>query len=192
MSIQSIEIAAVGQTLPDFVLPSHTGQVVRIADYKGTKNLILFFMREFNCSSCNEYARRLSMLYPEIQKTSTEVLVVGLGGELLAQSMAKRVNAPYPVLYDRDGAVYDLLRLDRVLFSVIQRSAAFVVDQNGVVRHTHHITVPAQWRSLGALADVLTSLNVQEPLVLANAARSGGSSFWQQTIQRLVSRTPEK
>ncbi len=32
-----------GQEAPDFVLPSHLGQSVRLSDYRGRKNVVLAF-----------------------------------------------------------------------------------------------------------------------------------------------------
>ena len=36
-------MAEVGDLAPDFALPAHTGEVVRLSDYRGEKNVILSF-----------------------------------------------------------------------------------------------------------------------------------------------------
>jgi peroxiredoxin len=37
----------VGLPAPNFALESNTGQIIDLSDYKGRKNVILYFMREF-------------------------------------------------------------------------------------------------------------------------------------------------
>lgn len=46
MSDESAEIE-IGSVAPDFALESNEGKTVRLSDYKGRKNVILYFMREF-------------------------------------------------------------------------------------------------------------------------------------------------
>ena len=157
----NLKITTVGLPVPDFTLPSHKGETVHLAAYQGRQNVLLFFMREFRCGSCTAYARQLVTHYPLITAQNAEVLILGLGGEELAQRLAQQINAPFPVLYDREGEVYDRFRLDRVLFSLIQRSAAFVIDQQGVIRYAHQEIIPAEWRRVGALGDTLTALNAK-------------------------------
>lgn len=36
-------VLAVGQRAPDFTLKSHEGQVVRLSDYRGKKNVVIAF-----------------------------------------------------------------------------------------------------------------------------------------------------
>ncbi len=36
-------VLQVGQVAPDFTLKSHTGQLVRLSDYRGKKNVVLAF-----------------------------------------------------------------------------------------------------------------------------------------------------
>ena len=38
----------IGSHAPDFKLPSTDGSEIRLSDFRGKKNVILFFVREFN------------------------------------------------------------------------------------------------------------------------------------------------
>ena len=38
----------IGTTAPDFSLPASNGSEVRLADFRSKKNVVLFFIREFN------------------------------------------------------------------------------------------------------------------------------------------------
>ncbi len=37
----------IGSKAPDFELQANTGQVIRLEDYRGHKQVLLFFIREF-------------------------------------------------------------------------------------------------------------------------------------------------
>jgi peroxiredoxin len=38
----------IGSTAPEFILPANTGLEIKLADFESKKNLVLFFVREFN------------------------------------------------------------------------------------------------------------------------------------------------
>jgi len=40
--------AKIGSYAPDFRLPSTSGSEVGLSDFRGRKNVVLFFVREFN------------------------------------------------------------------------------------------------------------------------------------------------
>ena len=40
--------AKIGSHAPDFHLPSTNGNEIRLSEFRGRKNVILFFVREFN------------------------------------------------------------------------------------------------------------------------------------------------
>ncbi len=40
--------AKIGSHAPDFRLPSTNGSEIELSDFRGRKNVVLFFVREFN------------------------------------------------------------------------------------------------------------------------------------------------
>ena len=58
----------------------------------------------------------------------------------------KTLNAdPTRVLYDETGTAYKSYWLERVFFSMIQQSAALVVDTQGIVRFALVANNPRSW-----------------------------------------------
>jgi peroxiredoxin len=45
--IMSAEIKT-GSAAPDFSLPNYDGREIRLADYRGQSQVVLFFVREYN------------------------------------------------------------------------------------------------------------------------------------------------
>ncbi len=133
----------VGLVAPDFSLESSEGKTIHLSDYRGQKNVVLYFMREFVCLSCQRHAEKLGSLYPSIQAQDTEVLVIGHGNRKLAGYVSKNLKLPFPLLFDetRERDVYQSYHLSRVLLT-IQRSGTFLIDKQGIVRYIHQVTRP--------------------------------------------------
>ena len=142
-----------GATAPRFRLPSNHGDV-DIADYRGKKGLVLYFIREFGCMTCQHHASTLVKAYAEIQGAGCEVLVIGGGSTADAVKMVQRLKIPFPVLADGDRSVYAQYNVDKA-FAVIQKSATFVVDVDGKVVYAHLSTNPSGGLNLGELMAVV-------------------------------------
>ena len=83
-------------------------------------------------------------------------LVIGGGG--VGTGLVRSMALPYPALVDRDRSTYKAYGLARALF-IIQESATFLVDRDGIVRHALRSVNPQgsmDWealrRDLAALA----------------------------------------
>ncbi len=76
--------------------------------------------------------------------------------------MAKATKAdPAIVLYDESGSAYDQYMLDKVLFALIQKSAAFIIDSQGVIRYAYVVANALNWlrsESFQTLLGTLESL----------------------------------
>lgn len=132
-----------GQRAPDFTLPAHTGESVSLADYVGNKNVVLYFMREFNCMACRGYAGQLGQMHDQLKKSDTEVLVIGGGKIEDAAALAKVYRLPFPVLADQSRNVYLSYGLDKA-FLFIQRSGTVLIDKAGSVRYIEIGANPSQ------------------------------------------------
>ena len=131
----------VGAIAPDFTLQANTGDTMRLSDFRSSKHILLYFMREFMCMQCQNHVARLGQDYEKIQAMNAEVLVVGSGQPMQADRLAKSFNLPFPVLADPDRSVYHTYGLDRVRF-FMQRSGNFIIDKDGALRHIHQVTNP--------------------------------------------------
>jgi|SRR5579859_4751852 len=111
---------------------------------------------------CGYYVRQLVAHYPEIQASNTQVLVVGPGEAATAQWLARQQKAPFPVLYDSDGKVYDEYALHRIFLSMIQQSAAFIIDRQGIIRYAHKTNNALDWLRPNAFDSLLAALKTLE------------------------------
>ena len=96
---------AIGQPTPLFRLPSAQGPDVALADYRGRKNVIVWFTKGMACVFCRQHMTQLARLYPEIGKRDTEVLQVTPSPVERARAYASKYRLPFPYLCDSDDAV---------------------------------------------------------------------------------------
>lgn len=143
MNLDSIE-AKIGSLAPDFKLRATNGQEVSLSDFRGQKNVIVFFIRETSCPQCRTHVTQLGRMYDQFRDVGTEIIVI-LGEEVSkAKEYADGINLPFPILADPDRAVYSLYELEKY-FLLFQRTASLVVDKSGIVRYLKRTTVPNVW-----------------------------------------------
>ncbi len=109
---------------------------------------------------CRDFARQLAAATPELAARSTKVLIIGPGSHPTAERMAKAIKAdPGQVLFDESGEVYDRYMLDKVFLSLIQRSAAFIIDSQGVIRYAYVVTNVMTWLNSKSFTNLLATLD---------------------------------
>lgn len=82
----------------------------------------------------------------ELSARNFIVRIIGPGSAHEATRLAAAIKAePAQILYDESGAVYDTYMLDKVLFSLLQETGAFVIDTQGTVRYALSVANPGRW-----------------------------------------------
>ena len=160
MSEGVIQIDA-GATAPDFTLESSDGTMIRLSDYRNHSNVLLYFMREFNCLQCQAHVAELRRLFDQLRAHNTTVLVIGGGSTRDANRIAMMFRAPFQVLADPDRAVYRDYGLHKVLFA-LQRSGTFLIDMQGQITYVQRVTNPSA--SLDKVALMKAVENLQTPV----------------------------
>jgi hypothetical protein len=86
-------------------------------------------------------------------------LIIGHGNQSTAQQLVQALKAdPTSVLYDEKGEVYKAFSLERVFLSLIQESAALVIDKQGVVRFALKTNNAMRWLDPRRLKQLETTL----------------------------------
>lgn len=160
---EQLESIAPGIPAPNFTLQSATGERVRLSDFGGKKHIVLFFMRAFNCIQCREFVRRLAETHPAFEEQNAVGIVIGPGTRQEAERLHRGVTSKggqLIVLYDGSGEVYDSYILNKVFFSLLQKSAAFVLDKEGTVRYAHATANAMRWLAPQSIEQILDSLRL--------------------------------
>jgi len=97
-----------GTPAPDFRLASAQGSEIRLEDYRGQRNVILWLSRGLFCPFCRRYMTQLRLGYRELRERGTEILQVTWNTSEEARLYFQQYQLSFPYLCDPERAVYPL------------------------------------------------------------------------------------
>ena len=125
----------VGDTAPDFELPSDKGTTVKLSDFRG-KRVILYFYPEDDTPGCTTQACGFRDNYPQIEEKNAVVLGVSPDGVKSHQKFKAKYNLPFMLLADEDHRVAETYGVwgektsfGRTYLGIIR--SHFVIDEQG-------------------------------------------------------------
>jgi len=119
-----------GQTAPDFVLKSATGENLRLSEYRGDVVMINFWATW--CGPCRQEMPLLDELYGRYQRVGFNLLGVNIDDDSRrAMAMVNELGIKFPVLFDEDKKVSKLYEVEAMPLTLL-------LDREGTVRHVHH------------------------------------------------------
>ena len=148
----------VGQSAPDFSLPSLKGEEVQLSRYRGKKNVVLSFVPAAWTPVCSDQWPGYNIAREMIEKHDAVLLGITVDNLPTLYAWTKQMgDLWFPVLSDfwPHGSIaerYGILRSEGV-----SERALFVIDKQGIIRYidVHDInTRPDLDALIGALADL--------------------------------------
>jgi peroxiredoxin len=95
----------VGQVAPSFRLPSGQGPEVALEDYRGHKNVVLWFTKGMACPFCRQQMSQLARAYGEFAARDAEIVEVTNSTPERARVYAQKFGLRFPYLCDPDHTV---------------------------------------------------------------------------------------
>ncbi len=128
----------VGDAAPAFDVTSSDGKKLRLEDFRGKKNVVLYFYPKDFTPGCTAEACGFRDQYADLQTRDTEVIGVSLDSDGKHEDFKKKHNLPFPLVADHDkklakayGAMGFLLGL-----AGVTKRITFVIDKQGKVAAT--------------------------------------------------------
>ena len=126
---------AVGQEAPDFELKDHLGNVVKLSDFRGQKNVVLVFYPFAFSGTCTTEWCEVRDHSVDFVSDDVQVLGISCDPNHSLKAYAAAESIPYPLLSDfwPHGAVattYGAFLAERGFAT----RATFVIDKAGIVR----------------------------------------------------------
>jgi peroxiredoxin len=95
----------VGQVAPPFRLPSGQGPEVALEDYRGQKNVIVWFTKGMACPFCRQQMSQLARGHGEFTARDAEIVEVTNSTPERARVYAQKFGLRHPYLCDPDHRV---------------------------------------------------------------------------------------
>lgn len=122
---------AAGMSIPSFSLTSSTGRTVSSWDYKGRRNLVIFFIPENSDEDCQDILLGFSNQYNAYQERASEILAILHGDVGEASSLAAKLGLPFPVLADENGHIRT--KYDAIIGISKSEAVTFICDRFGQI-----------------------------------------------------------
>jgi peroxiredoxin Q/BCP len=125
----------VGQKAPDFDVTSSSGQHLRLSDFQGKKNVVLYFYPGDFTLVCTRETCGFRDSYAELAGKDTEVIGISVDSDESHQKFAKEYGVPFALVSDADRAISTRYEAVGLLTRVIGRVTriTYVIDKKGEI-----------------------------------------------------------
>jgi peroxiredoxin Q/BCP len=123
----------VGDTAPDFTLPSQSGASVKLSDFRG-KSVVLYFYPKDDTPGCTKESCAFRDQYEVFTNAGAEVIGVSADSPESHQRFATKYQLPFTLLSDTGNQVRKLYGVPATL-GLLPGRVTYIIDQQGVVQH---------------------------------------------------------
>ncbi len=125
----------VGQEAPAFEVVASNGKTVKLADYRGTKNVVLFFYPKDFTKVCTAEVCGFRDMYKDLTGKDTEVIGVSLDSDSSHAKFAEENKLPYPLVADKDRSLarrYEAIGGLGGIIGITKR-VTYLIDKQGKI-----------------------------------------------------------
>ena len=150
----------VGDYAPDFTLTSQKGENVTLSQFRGKKNVVLYFYPKDETPGCTREACSFRDSYELFTDLGAEVIGVSADTVESHKAFADHHNLPFTLLSDLHNAVRKLYGATSSL-GLIPGRVTFIIDRKGVVRHTFSSQLQPE-KHIEEAREVLKKIDAEE------------------------------
>jgi peroxiredoxin len=127
----------VGEEAPDFELPDEDGNMVRLSDYRGKRNVLLALNPGDLNDSCKNYLLLYKGNLEQYKELETQVIGVNMDTMRTNKSWSQSLNClGFPILSDREPLGDITLKYDCFVPNEgYGKRGLFVIDKEGIIQH---------------------------------------------------------
>src|SRR5450830_1579850 len=96
-----------GSPAPDFSLPARSGKTISLRDYRGSKDVLIYFYPKDDTPGCTRESCSLRDSWGELQGAGIEVLGISRDDSASHNAFAAKYNLAFELLTDADHAVHE-------------------------------------------------------------------------------------
>ncbi|MCA8988229.1 MAG: thioredoxin-dependent thiol peroxidase [Planctomycetaceae bacterium] len=127
---------SVGKAAPAFNLPAYPAGKIRLSQFKGESNVVLYFYPRDDTPGCTKEACGFRDQLPAFEKLDAVILGISCDTVASHEKFTKKFDLPFPLLSDEDHAVAEKygVWVEKNMYGKksmgIQR-ATFLIDKQG-------------------------------------------------------------
>jgi len=123
-----------GAPAPDFALEDQNGKHVALADFRGRKNVVLYFYPKDDTTGCTKEACTFRDQFEDFREAGAEVIGVSSDSASSHRAFAAKHELPFTLLSDPGGKVRVAFGVPATL-GLLPGRVTYVIDKQGVIRH---------------------------------------------------------
>jgi thioredoxin-dependent peroxiredoxin len=124
----------VGSPAPEFRLQRSDGKIVTLEEFRGKKNLVVYFYPKDFSRGCTAEACGFRDSYEAFKNIGAEVIGISGDSQQSHDGFARENSLPFILLTDSDGAVRKAYGVKKSL-GLLPGRVSFVIDKQGIIRH---------------------------------------------------------
>ena len=128
------QLLAVGDTAPNFRLPTENGGYVSLEDFLGKKNVVVYFYPKDFTQGCTAEACSFRDSYESFKDLGAEVIGISSDSQNSHRDFAQKHHLPFILLSDTDGSARKAYGVKKTL-GLFAGRVSFVIDKKGIIRH---------------------------------------------------------
>lgn len=122
-----------GDVAPDFTAITHTGEEIKLSQFRGKKAVVLYFYPKDGTTMCTRQACQFRDSYEQFAEAGAVVIGVSADDLERHRSFAVSHNLPFLLVGDRDGSLRKAFGVPKK-FGFLPGRVTYVIDKAGVVR----------------------------------------------------------
>jgi thioredoxin-dependent peroxiredoxin len=123
-----------GDPAPDFTLNDQDGKPVRLADFHGHKNVVVYFYPKDDTPGCTKESCSFRDHFAAFTDVGAEVIGISSDSEESHRKFKDKYKLPFTLLADRGGKVRAAFKVPRSA-GILPGRVTYVIDKEGVIRH---------------------------------------------------------
>lgn len=143
----------IGDTAPDFTLPSQSGEPVSLKDFIGKKSVVLYFYPKDDTPGCTAEACAFRDSYEVFKEAGAEVIGVSDDSSASHQKFASKYSLPFILVSDTGKQLRKLYGVPSTL-GLLPGRVTYIIDKNGTVLHIFN----SQFNFKGHIEEALKTL----------------------------------
>jgi peroxiredoxin Q/BCP len=150
----------IGEIAPDFVLPLQTGELIRLSDVWGEKNVVLYFYPRDFTWGCTREGCVFSANVEEIKRLNATIVGISADSVESHKRFSDTYHFPFALASDERMEVCRLYQAVWMRGMAVRR-ITYIIDQRGVIRGKahHEILIERHWKYVRR---ILRELNGEE------------------------------